>query len=710
MKSRDNRLVTIKYRHSKPILPRHIGWLSLFVLVLLGVGFYATVRYTSKNIGTKSAVEYVSTAVPKARPGVAIVSSNLGFEYAYETSNSQISAQDELSAQTYKGVDTNIARSYSSISQGPSQKLAINSDQLVSINLLKDQLANVEDQKAENLENSQIVSEVGGLSKIKLIDKSLVEIDGVKFVKRQWQLVSNSGISQRLDLRYISLRGLVGNRLLVVTINSVDAEAEYKKVLDSLTFGKKTKTQSSINTPQPISQSIIDNYLGLDKVQASDIVSAKEKISARFSPAVGKIYSAYCMDFTIGNIFNIKDFCDGSVGSGFLVSSNGYMATNGHVVVADARSAAIEFSLSKLKKGDTSFIDALGSVAGLTPGDISPSMSQQQVLSILADKVYQIPEQNIRYSKKFQNLVVSFNTSQPDITELIALTKKSYTYSGDSSIKNAIVVASDYRKYDGIVGFRASDVALLKLEDADYPYVNLGKISSIAQGSSLLVLGYPQSAGTNGIVESKESVVTATSGSVSAIKNSLGSSKKLIETDATIGHGNSGGPVFNDSGQVVGLATYTYDASGSGGGVFNYIRDIADFEELLSTQKISTSNTGSTQVAWDKGLDYFYKANYQKSLKEFAKVKKNYPTHPKVEGFIANATAKVAVGEDVDQYSTLSVVTLLVVGSIGLALSLFFARRHWSKHLTHLYHAAVGNSPPKYRGDSSMTVPKKPIM
>ena len=142
------------------------------------------------------------------------------------------------------------------------------------------------------------------------------------------------------------------------------------------------------------------------------------------------------------------------------------------------------------------------------------------------------------------------------------LTEDGEKYSEQTSIKIAKEVASDFRAFDGIVTFRGSDVAILKISGSDYPVVNLGSVASLTQGSEITILGYPGNASNNGLVDSTESKVTLTAGKVSAIKNAQGSDKKLVETDTTIGHGNSGGPAIDDQGLVFGLATYTSDGAG----------------------------------------------------------------------------------------------------------------------------------------------------
>jgi hypothetical protein len=100
------------------------------------------------------------------------------------------------------------------------------------------------------------------------------------------------------------------------------------------------------------------------------------------------------------------------------------------------------------------------------------------------------------------------------------------------------------------------------------------------------------------ITDASEAIVTLTKGTVSSIKNASGSSNKLIETDALIGHGNSGGPAFSESGQVVGISTYASFAQLDA--TYNYVRDIADLKELLSTKSITIDSNQQNSIRMEK--------------------------------------------------------------------------------------------------------------
>jgi S1-C subfamily serine protease len=103
----------------------------------------------------------------------------------------------------------------------------------------------------------------------------------------------------------------------------------------------------------------------------------------------------------------------------------------------------------------------------------------------------------------------------------------------------------------------AQDLALIQIEDKQgLPTVQLGDSGRALVGDSVLAIGnaLALSGGltvTEGIVSSKNRSLTAVSDLTGRSENLTG----LIQTDAAINSGNSGGPLVNSSGQVIGMNT-----------------------------------------------------------------------------------------------------------------------------------------------------------
>jgi S1-C subfamily serine protease len=90
------------------------------------------------------------------------------------------------------------------------------------------------------------------------------------------------------------------------------------------------------------------------------------------------------------------------------------------------------------------------------------------------------------------------------------------------------------------------DIALLKVDGDEFPYLSLTAASNVRQGETVIAIGNPGGA----------MPFAVTKGIVSAVgKFSAAGQGIWIQTDATINPGNSGGPLLNARGQVVGIST-----------------------------------------------------------------------------------------------------------------------------------------------------------
>nr|MBA2625338.1 trypsin-like peptidase domain-containing protein [Acidimicrobiia bacterium] len=128
-------------------------------------------------------------------------------------------------------------------------------------------------------------------------------------------------------------------------------------------------------------------------------------------------------------------------------------------------------------------------------------------------------------------------------------TSLAVTIAGESESRSAEVVASD----------TDADLALLQVADTDgLVAAPLGSASDLQVGDSVVAIG-------NALA--LEGGPTVTAGIVSALDRTIGTSdgtlEGLVQTDAAISSGNSGGPLVNAAGEVVGINT-AVAASGAG--------------------------------------------------------------------------------------------------------------------------------------------------
>lgn len=118
-----------------------------------------------------------------------------------------------------------------------------------------------------------------------------------------------------------------------------------------------------------------------------------------------------------------------------------------------------------------------------------------------------------------------------------------------------VVKMTDKREFKAkILGQdQASDVAVLKIEGKNLPTVRIGKARNSHVGDWVLAIGSPFG------FES-----SASAGIISAKSRSLpdGSYVPFLQTDVAVNPGNSGGPLFNMQGEVIGINSQIYSRSG----------------------------------------------------------------------------------------------------------------------------------------------------
>ena len=123
------------------------------------------------------------------------------------------------------------------------------------------------------------------------------------------------------------------------------------------------------------------------------------------------------------------------------------------------------------------------------------------------------------------------------------------------------MVLSDGSEHEAkLIGFDASsDIAVIKIDTTGLAAAEFASSSTLSVGDSVAAIGNPLSPDLR---------LTMTRGIVSALNREInynGATMTLIQTDASINEGNSGGPLFNSRGQVIGITNMKMISSfGSG--------------------------------------------------------------------------------------------------------------------------------------------------
>ncbi|MBI4035765.1 trypsin-like peptidase domain-containing protein [Candidatus Daviesbacteria bacterium] len=405
----------------------------------------------------------------------------------------------------------------------------------------------------------------------------------------------------------------------------------------------------SLNSQTPPQvKGISENRTKLTTVELVDLVR----------PAVVNIVHTYCVDIVnlspeLSKLTKDKyNFCSLSKGSGFLVDEKGVVATNGHVaktypeegLVTNILSGGNKILAIDLIKGVYASSGFAASEGQIEDFYTKVSLNPQYLDHILAE-IFKLLD------KKAVSVAISNEKYYVNVgNEPIKINYQTQTVIPSSTTYSANMLDFDYpNKY--IKSQPGSDVALLQIKNSSnslFPALALVNTQNLREGSDVIVAGYPVlvegGEGPGATISFKTSTKpTVTRGIISAIKQDP-SGRQVFQTDASIDHGNSGGPAFNLQGETIGIATFFFESKS---GNFNFLRDISDLKTLMSKNNIK-GGAGKLTDTWKAGLTQFRQSYYKQAIKYFEEVKTLSPTHPTVKEFIKLSQDAIERGESLE--------------------------------------------------------------
>ena len=222
-----------------------------------------------------------------------------------------------------------------------------------------------------------------------------------------------------------------------------------------------------------------------------------------------------------------------------------------------------------------------------------------------------------------------------------------YQLSDATSIK--VYLYNDTTAYDAkVIGTdELTDLAVIKIEKAGLTPAELGNSDTVEVGSFAMAIGTPLG------LES-----SVTTGTVSAVNREItdddGKKYILIQTDAAINSGNSGGALVNSYGQVIGINTLKASGSGVEGIGFaipiNSTKDI--YGELIQYGKVKRPYIGIGTIDITEKMAEYYKLPVGLYIKT-------------IDDFSAAQKAGLKVGDVITEVDGTKVTTLEELNSIN---------------------------------------------
>ncbi len=331
----------------------------------------------------------------------------------------------------------------------------------------------------------------------------------------------------------------------------------------------------------------------------------------------------------------------GWLGSGSIIHSDGWIVTNGHVVQPfyEMDDAALSREL-----GEKAVAEACApSLEGL------PAEARGRQVQALA-----AAPANRAGLKLEKALYVSLSNGKTYPASVRAYSPPAFVRVGEK----------EYGR----------DVAILKIEAKDLPVVRLARHSTnLNLGQTLFVIGFP------GVVASHELLSRAsrfepsvTVGRVSGFKEDVGG-QRVIQTDAAIIQGNSGGPVFDDRGEVVGAATFTSTQGEQVVQGFNFLIPVETIREAAAKAGVAPDGRSEFSALWNHGVDLYLRDLHYRAFRYMSAAAAIHPGFPDVERVREDCQIK----HNEQGYLHREEVQwgLLVVGLIGAAGALWFGGR-----------------------------------
>lgn len=282
----------------------------------------------------------------------------------------------------------------------------------------------------------------------------------------------------------------------------------------------------------------------------------------------------------------------------------------------NSRIAAVEQMLEEQTKGTQS----IGSQTSSTPAPVSTTTAAKPVAAIYDQACNEVVgiTTEVTYTNFFGQTSSSAVSGSgfivsPDGYILTNYHVIEYAYKGNYAIT---VMLHDGTRYEAsIVGVEdCNDIAVLKIDASGLDPVTFGDSDKLSVGDDVYAVGNPlgelEFSMTTGHVSALDRLIT-TDESSEAIN--------MFQIDAAVNSGNSGGPVYNANGEVVGIVTAKYSDTGVEGlGFAIPINDAAKIANDLITKGYVTGKA-YMGVSIDERYNSMYSQYYNMPIGAFVK-------------------------------------------------------------------------------------------
>ena len=330
-------------------------------------------------------------------------------------------------------------------------------------------------------------------------------------------------------------------------------------------------------------------------------------------------------------------------GTGFVVNPDGYIVTNAHV------------ASDNVSEGDY-----LRDVEKNLVDDMISAYEKKYPKKL--DKIYTSQEQWDEIYTKLDSEMLKLITNSANFdSKLVVILQSSTDTTIDDLLKDGIEakvvgMADDLFNEKN----RDKDLAILKIDQSDLPVLKIDDTNLTQVGQKVFVWGFP----SNATFDEKDVVRPSfTHGIINAFKDSSDKSFQLLQTDAKVSEGSSGGPIVNENGKVVGILTYVSGESSTLGDTFGWGLP-SDFI-LQIMKKNSIMPISDYYDSFSKGIKLMNDKKCKSANDQFNIVKntnQKFSVDKYVQPYIDECITMINSGQSVDSFLDQTKMALRDIG------------------------------------------------
>ncbi len=325
----------------------------------------------------------------------------------------------------------------------------------------------------------------------------------------------------------------------------------------------------------------------------------------------------------------------GGSGSGFIVTPNGYIVTNAHVVEAPSAEDINQYLNGNVEDAASVFavFDDVNTLLTQTIPQNFPDLT-----SVEATDDGRAALANVFLNYYLANYQIVDNTPRVFVDTRLSVPGLG---AGANYIPAEIIPAATGQSSSG------KDVAVIKIQGNNLPTVSLGDESTLRPLDDIIAVGYPGSVVRDPKILEVQSEPSVTEGKFSGEQPTV-YGFNYLQTSTPISHGNSGGPAVDASGNVIGIPSYVTVNPQTGqeeNAAFNFLMPVSIVKDFLNRINVQPQESQFTKM-YRQALIQYDQQHFRNALDIFLQIDRISPGNPYVQRFTALSQQELSAGHD----------------------------------------------------------------